>query len=135
MVAWALLALSVLWGLALSTKALAAGPAELDPRPAPLPRRPGLIFTGVRLAIMADSYVHFGLEVLVPFAGTCIRGPGHHRLYSRWRWRSRPVAPAPLRACAPPIPQLPLFALTTVHAGRRHRPHLPPRRSSAPPWP
>ena len=40
-VAWALLAASVLWGLALSTKVLARqAEAELDPRSAPLPRRP-----------------------------------------------------------------------------------------------
>ena len=72
-VAWALLALSVLWGLALSTRALGARARPnwlLD-----LHRFLGglaLVFTGVHVvAIMADSYVHFGLvEVLVPFTGT-----------------------------------------------------------------
>jgi predicted ferric reductase len=72
-VAWALLALSVLWGLALSTKALGR---RLRPNwILDLHRFLGglaLIFTGVHvLAIMADSYVQFGLiEVLVPFTGT-----------------------------------------------------------------
>ena len=71
-VAWALMALGVLWGLALSTKVLKGK------------RRPNwildlhrfigglaVVFTGVHvLAIVADSYVHFGLtEVLVPFTG------------------------------------------------------------------
>src|SRR5262249_19684751 len=72
-VAWVLLALSVLWGLALSTKALGqrARPNWL----LDLHRFLGglaLVFTGVHVvAIMADSYVHFGLvEVLVPFTGT-----------------------------------------------------------------
>src|SRR6478735_11893828 len=72
-VAWALMALGVLWGLALSTKVLNGKPRPnwiLD-----LHRFLGalaLVFTGVHVvAIVADSYVHFGLtEVLVPFTGT-----------------------------------------------------------------
>jgi hypothetical protein len=72
-VAWSLAAGSVVWGLALSTHALGR-----KPRPAwlfDLHRFLGgmaLIFTGVHvLAILFDTYVHFGLaEVLVPFTGT-----------------------------------------------------------------
>jgi DMSO/TMAO reductase YedYZ heme-binding membrane subunit len=72
-VAWALLAASVLWGLALSTKVLRGKPRPnwiLD-----LHRFLGglaLIFTGIHVvAILLDSFVHFGLvEVLVPFTGT-----------------------------------------------------------------
>jgi methionine sulfoxide reductase heme-binding subunit len=71
-VAWALMAASVLWGLALSTKVLHGKPRPnwiLD-----LHRFLGglaVVFTGVHVfAIVADSYVHFGLtEVLVPFTG------------------------------------------------------------------
>jgi predicted ferric reductase len=70
-VAWALLAASVLWGLALSTKVLRGKPRPnwiLD-----LHRFLGglaLLFTGIHVvALVLDSYVHFGLsEVLVPFA-------------------------------------------------------------------
>jgi predicted ferric reductase len=70
-VAWALLAASVLWGLALSTEAFGR-----RPRPAwllDLHRYLGgaaLVFTGLHVvSIMLDTYVHFGLvEVLVPFA-------------------------------------------------------------------
>jgi predicted ferric reductase len=71
-VAWALLAGSVLWGLALSTKVLRGRPRPswiLD-----LHRFLGglaLLFTGIHVAaLILDSYVHFGVvEVLVPFAG------------------------------------------------------------------
>ena len=70
-VAWALLAASVLWGLFPSTKVLRGKPRPnwiLD-----LHRFLGglaLIFTGVHVvALILDSYVHFGLtEILVPFA-------------------------------------------------------------------
>jgi predicted ferric reductase len=72
-VAWAMLAASVMWGLALSTKVLRGRPRPnwiLD-----LHRFLGgtaLVFTGVHvLSIVLDSYVHFGLvEVLVPLAGS-----------------------------------------------------------------
>ena len=72
-VAWALLAASVLWGLALSTKISNGRPKPnwiLD-----LHRFLGglaLVFTGVHVgSLILDSYVHFGLvEVLVPFTGT-----------------------------------------------------------------
>ena len=72
-VAWALAAASVVWGLALSTHALGR-----KPRPAwlfDLHRFLGgtaLVFTGVHVgAILLDTYVHFGLlNVLVPLTGT-----------------------------------------------------------------
>ena len=124
-VAWALLALSVLWGLALSTKALGSRPRPnwiLD-----LHRFLGglaLVFTGVHvLSIVADSYVHFGLtEVLVPFTGTWHPAAvawGIVGLYvlvaveitsllrrriSKRLWRATHYL------------SFPLFALTTVHA-------------------
>jgi predicted ferric reductase len=72
-VAWVLLALSVLWGLALSTKAFGKRPRPnwlLD-----LHRFLGglaVIFTGVHVvAIVLDSFVAFSpLNVVVPFTGT-----------------------------------------------------------------
>ena len=72
-VAWALAAASVIWGLALSTRALGR-----SPRPAwlfDLHRFLGgiaLVFTGVHVgAILLDTYVHFSIvNVLVPFTGT-----------------------------------------------------------------
>lgn len=72
-VAWALLAASVLWGLALTTRVTGrvTRPAWL----LDLHRFLGgaaLVFTGVHVvSILLDTYVHFGLvEVLVPFTGT-----------------------------------------------------------------
>lgn len=72
-VAWALAAGSVVWGLALSTHALGrkARPAWLFD----LHRFLGglaLLFTGIHVvAILADTYVHFSLvNVLVPFTGS-----------------------------------------------------------------
>src|SRR4051794_20087475 len=72
-IAWSLLALSVLWGLALSGR-------FLGPRPRPnwlldLHRFVGglaVVFTGVHVvALMADGYIHFGpLQVLVPFTSS-----------------------------------------------------------------
>ena len=72
-VAWALLAGSVLWGLALSTKVMRGKPRPnwiLD-----MHRFLGgvaLLFTGVHVvSLVLDSYVHFGLvEILVPFTGS-----------------------------------------------------------------
>jgi hypothetical protein len=72
LVAWALLAAGVLWGLALSTR-LGRGRA----RPAWLLDLhrflggAGLVFTGIHVTtILLDTYVHFGLvEVLVPLTG------------------------------------------------------------------
>lgn len=73
LVAWALLAASVLWGLALTTRAFAGRAAPrwlLD-----LHRFLGglsVVFVGVHLvAIVADTFVHFGLaDVLVPLASS-----------------------------------------------------------------
>ena len=124
-VAWALLAASVLWGLALSTKVLRGKPRPnwiLD-----LHRFLGglaLIFTGIHvLAIIFDSFVHFGLvEVLVPFTGNwhpVAVAWGIIALYllaaveatslarkklSKKVWRSTHYL------------SFPLFALTTIHA-------------------
>ena len=72
-VAWVLLAASVLWGLALSTKALGNRPRpnwQLD-----LHRflgGLGLVFTGIHVAaLVLDSYVDFGLtQILVPFTSS-----------------------------------------------------------------
>ena len=72
-VAWALLAASVLWGLALSTKVFGKRPRPnwlLD-----LHRFLGgtaAVFVVVHVvSIVLDTYVHFGLvEILVPFTGT-----------------------------------------------------------------
>jgi methionine sulfoxide reductase heme-binding subunit len=71
--AWVMLGISMLWGLALST-----GVFGRRPRPAwllDLHRFLGaaaVIFTGVHvLALIADNYVHFTLlQVLVPFTST-----------------------------------------------------------------
>ena len=72
-VSWALLALSVVWGLTLSTRFLgkrARANQLLD-----LHRFLGgaaVAFVGVHVAaLVADSYTHFGpTDVLVPFAGS-----------------------------------------------------------------
>ena len=72
-VAWVLLAASVLWGLALSTKAFGKRPHPswlLD-----LHRFLGglaLVFTGIHVgALVLDSYVSFGLvQLLVPFTSS-----------------------------------------------------------------
>ena len=72
-VAWGLCALAILWGLALSTRALGRKP------PAPwlldLHRFLGalaVVFTGVHLAgLVLDNYVHFGAaDLFVPFAAS-----------------------------------------------------------------
>ena len=71
LVAWILLALTVIWGLALSTKAFGR-----NPKPAwllDLHRHLGglaVVFTGVHLAgLFADTYVAFGWrELFLPFA-------------------------------------------------------------------
>jgi predicted ferric reductase len=73
LIAWALLAASVLWGLAISTRVLRG-----TPRPSwllDLHRYLGgmaTVFVGVHIvALLGDTYVHFGLaSVLVPFASS-----------------------------------------------------------------
>lgn len=71
--AWLLVTASVLWGMALSTKALGARPK--GPWLADLHRFLGglaVAFTGIHMvALWADSWTPFGLrELLVPFAST-----------------------------------------------------------------
>ena len=124
-VAWALMGLGVLWGLALSTKVTGRRPRPnwiLD-----LHRFLGglaLVFTGVHVAaIVADSYVHFGLtEVLVPFTGSW------HPVAVAWgiigayllvaveitSLLRRHLSKRVWRATH--FLSFPLFALTTVHA-------------------
>jgi len=73
LVSWALLSASVLWGLALSGRAIKGLPRPnwvLD-----LHRFLGglaVVFTGVHVAaLVADSYAHFGpTEILVPFTAS-----------------------------------------------------------------
>jgi methionine sulfoxide reductase heme-binding subunit len=77
-VAWVLAAASVLWGMALSSRALGSRPKPawlLD-----LHRFLGgltLVFVAVHLAgLVADSYVHFGLaDLLLPLASAWKPGP------------------------------------------------------------
>jgi DMSO/TMAO reductase YedYZ heme-binding membrane subunit len=80
-VAWALLAFSVFWGVALSSKFLGKKPKPnwmLD-----LHRFAGglaVVFTGIHVvSLLFDAYVSFGLtEVLVPFTGS------YHRVAVAW---------------------------------------------------
>lgn len=73
LIAWALLAASVVWGLAISTRVFRG-----SPRPAwllDLHRYLGgiaTVFVGVHIvALLGDTYVHFGLaSLLVPFASS-----------------------------------------------------------------
>jgi predicted ferric reductase len=124
-VAWILLALSVLWGLALSTKVFGKRPRPnwlLD-----LHRFLGglaVVFTAVHIvAILLDTFVNFTvLNVLVPFTGTWHPGAvawGIVAMYalaaveitsllrnrlSKRAWRSTHYL------------SFPLFALATIHA-------------------
>ena len=73
LVAWTLLAGSVLLGLALSTRAMGKRPTPAWLQD--LHRGVGglaVVFTGLHLAgLVADSYVHFGIvDLLVPFAAS-----------------------------------------------------------------
>lgn len=70
-VAWALALASVLWGIALATRALGDKPKA--PWLLDLHRHLGgltVAFTGIHLAaLVADTYVHFGwADLFVPFA-------------------------------------------------------------------
>jgi hypothetical protein len=135
LVTWALVAASVLWGLALSTRALGR-----RPRPAwllDLHRFLGgaaLVFTAIHVgSIVLDSYVHFGIvDVLVPFTGTW------HPVAVAWGIVSLYLllaveATSLLRARLPKrvwrathFLSFPLFAMATIHgmtAGTdRHNP-------------
>ena len=127
LVGWALLTASVLWGLALSTKTAVRGRRPRAAWTLDLHRYLGglaTIFTGVHVAaVVADSYVHFGLaSVLVPFASSwhpVATAWGVVALYllaaveltslarkrlSRRAWRATHLA------------SFPLFLLATVHA-------------------
>jgi len=73
LVAWALAIASVLWGVALATKALGNRPRA--PWLLDLHRHLGgltVLFVGAHIgALVADSYAHFGTaDVLVPFASS-----------------------------------------------------------------
>jgi hypothetical protein len=75
LVGWALLTASVLWGLAISTKATVGGRRLRPAWMLDMHRTLGglaVVFTGVHvLALAADSTVHFDLvSILVPFAST-----------------------------------------------------------------
>jgi hypothetical protein len=86
-VAWALAVAAVLWGLALSTRAAGKRPGPgwlLD-----LHRYLGgltLAFTAAHVgALVADSYVHFGVaDVLVPFAADWRTGPVALGVLAMW---------------------------------------------------
>jgi predicted ferric reductase len=124
-VAWVLMALSVLWGLALSTKALGRRARPnwiLD-----LHRFLGglaLVFTGVHVvAIMADSYVHFGLvEVLVPFTGAWHPAAVAWGIIGLYFLAAVEITSLLRRRLSKRVWRathflsFPLFALTTVHA-------------------
>lgn len=86
-VAWALAALAVLWGMALSTRALGARPRA--PWLTDLHRHLGALtiaFTAVHLgALVADSYVHFGAaDLLVPMASDWKPGPVTWGILAAW---------------------------------------------------
>jgi methionine sulfoxide reductase heme-binding subunit len=124
-VAWALLAGSVIWGLTLSTRALGR-----RPRPAwlfDLHRFLGglaLVFTAVHVvAVLVDSYVHFSpVNVLVPLTGDW------HPLAVAWgivglylllavELTSLAMARLPRRLWRRVhLASFPLFATTSVHA-------------------
>ena len=123
-VAWALLAASVIWGLLLSTRLRPGGVAPswiLD-----LHRFLGglaVVFVGVHVvSIILDSYVHFGLaDALVPFAASW------HPVWVAWGIVSMYLALAVeltslIRRSLPTrvwrrihYLSLPLFAMATMH--------------------
>ena len=154
LVAWGLLAAAVVWGLLMTSKVLRGRVKNswlLD-----LHRWLGglaLTFTGVHvLAIMGDSYVHFGLaSVLVPLAGHVAsrrRRVGRRLALPAGRGRAdvaRPQAPRPppveagahaqlpaVRVQHPPRPdgrvRRPQADVRHRRCGRRHRRRHPRRR-------
>jgi DMSO/TMAO reductase YedYZ heme-binding membrane subunit len=135
--AWALLAASVLWGLALTTRVIGrvTRPAWL----LDLHRFLGaaaLVFTVIHVvAILLDQYVHFGLvDVLVPLTGTWHPGAVAWGIVGFYLL----VAVEVTSLARTQIPQkrwrqlhyisFPLFVVTTVHAltagTDRHNPLL-----------
>ncbi len=123
-VAWALVAASVVWGLLLSTKILGA-----RPRPAwllDLHRFLGglaLTFTGIHLvSLVLDSYIHFGLvQLLVPLTSSYRPGAvawGIVGLYLLVAVELTSLARKRLSKRvwrATHLLSFPLFALSTVH--------------------
>lgn len=123
-VAWALVAASVVWGLFLSTRILGA-----KPRPAwllDLHRYLGglaLTFTGIHLvSLVLDSYVHIGLvQLLVPLTGSYRPGAvawGVVGLYLLLAVELTSLARKRLSKRvwrATHLLSFPLFALSTVH--------------------
>jgi sulfoxide reductase heme-binding subunit YedZ len=123
-VAWALLAASVVWGLLLSTRLRPGGVAPswlLD-----LHRYLGglaAIFVAVHVgAVMLDSSVHFGIvDVLVPFASSWHPGWVAWGIVSMYLLLAVELTSL-ARGRLPPriwrrvhVLSLPLFALATVH--------------------
>jgi methionine sulfoxide reductase heme-binding subunit len=125
LIAWALLAASVLWGLGLTTKVLRG-----RPRPAwllDLHRYLGglaTIFVVVHVAgVLADTYVHFGLaSVFVPFASSwrpvaVAWGVAGLYLLAAVELTSLLRARLPKRAWrAVHFASFPLFVTATIHA-------------------
>jgi DMSO/TMAO reductase YedYZ heme-binding membrane subunit len=123
-VAWALLAASVLWGLAISTKALRGKTRPnwmLD-----MHRFLGaaaLVFTGIHVAsIMLDSYVSFSLvQVLVPFTSTWKPSAVAWGIVAMWLLAAVEITSLIRNRIPQRIWRLthvlafPLFALSTVH--------------------
>ena len=137
-VAWALLAASVLWGLAMTTRAL--GPKPKRPWLLDLHRFLGglaLVFTAIHVvAIMGDSYVHFGLaEALVPLASKWHPIPVAFGIVGIYLLaaveftsllRSRILEPAVAPGALPELP-----ALRDEHRAPAHRGHRPRAAGSA----
>lgn len=125
LVLWALLAASVVWGLALSTRVVGR-----RPRPAwllDMHRFLGgaaLVFLVIHVSsIVLDTYVHFGVvEVLVPFTGTWHPGAVAWGIVAMYLLVAVEVTSL-LRSHVPRrvwrlvhVASFPLFAFGTVHA-------------------
>jgi predicted ferric reductase len=123
-VAWALVAGSVLWGLFISTKALAGRVRPnwmLD-----LHRflgGAGVVFVGVHvLALVLDNYVHFGLvSLLVPFASTWHPVAVAWGIVAMYLLLAVEITSLLRRRLSPRLWRMthalafPLFALSTIH--------------------
>jgi sulfoxide reductase heme-binding subunit YedZ len=124
-VAWALLAASIAWGLGLSGRMFAGR----RPRPAwvlDLHRYLGglaTVFVGLHVAfVVADSYVHFGLaDVLVPFASAWRPGPVAWGVVALWLLLAVELTSLARRRLPRALwrrvhyASVPLFALATMH--------------------
>lgn len=124
-IAWALLAGSMLWGLTLSTKVLGTRPRpnwQLD-----LHRFLGgaaLVMIGVHLgSLVLDNFVHFGVvELLVPFTGSYRPTPVAWGIASFYLLVAVEITSL-LRSRIPKrmwrsihYLSFPLFAMTTIHS-------------------